>query len=384
MDFSFTEEQELFRKNLREFAERELAPKYLERAKRDRIDPELVKKLSEIGLVGMGIPEEWGGQGKGDFVTKGIACEEIGRADVSAFFPILLASMLGSMLAEFATDKVKEKWLPGLARGEYLMGMGLTEPCCGTDAAGIKSTAVRDGDVYILNGEKTSLSLSYADAFVIFAKTDPQAGARGVSGFFIPRDLPGLSFPVFTDLGCRPIGRGGLVMKDVRVPVENLIGEEGKGFYLIMGEFDASRVEIALFCLGCAECALEKAITYARIRTTFGRPIGKYEGISFPIAEYHTLIEAAKLVCYRALWKRDNGLPHTMDAAMAKLLGVKTAFDTIHFAINVHGNYGYTDQFDLGQRLVDVMGFEQGDGSAEALKLVMVRELLGPECIPYR
>lgn len=384
LDFSFTQEQEILRRNLQEFTEKEIMPKYLERARKDTIDPEILKGLRDLGIVGLGIPEEWGGAGDIDCVTRGIMCEELAKGDMMAVFPVLLGGMIGKMIAEYATDEVKKKWLPGLAKGEYLIGMGLTEPGCGTDAVAIATTAVRSGDEYILNGEKTSLSLSYAPAFVIFAKTKPEAGARGVSGFLVPADLPGISRPVFTDLGCKPLGRGGLVMKDVHVPASNLIGPENMGFALIMGEFDLSRTEIGLFCLGCAEEALKKAIDYARVRTAFGHPIGWYEGISFPIAEYHTLLEAAKLLCYRALWKRDQGLPHTVDAAMAKLMSVKTAFDTIHFAINVHGHYGYTDQYDVGQRLMDVMGFEQGDGSAEALKIVLVRELLGKEYLPYR
>jgi cyclohexanecarboxyl-CoA dehydrogenase len=385
MDFGFNEEQQLFQKNVREFAQTELAQDYVKRSQKEGFDPAVLKAMAGFGILGMGLPEEYGGQGPMDFVTMGIAIEEVAKADFNAAFLCLQGGMIGKVFENFAPDAMREKWLPGLIDGTLSCGLSLTEPGCGSDAVAITSTAVRDGDFYVLNGEKTSSSFTYADAHIIFAKTDPEARARGVSAFLLPlkEDLPGLSTSVFSDIGCKPISRGAIMMKDVRIPKENLIGMEGAGFLLVMNEFDFSRVAIALMELGVAQAALDDAMEYARQRKTFGKLLASYEGISFSIAENQTMIDAARLLCYKALWLRDNDDPHTKEAAMVKWWCPQLAFEVIQNSILIHGHLGYSDEFPQAQRLVDSLGLQLGDGSPHIQKMIIARELMGRDSLPY-
>ena len=218
-----------------------------------------------------------------------------------------------------------------MARGEAVLGLALTEPGSGSDAKAMRSTARRDGDEWVLNGEKTGVSLMMAaDALVLFAKTAPDAGARGVSAFLVPTALPGVSRTPLVDMGSRGIQRGSIFMDEVRLPADYLLGDQNKGFYQVMQGFDFSRSIIGLMCLGAAEVTLDETMAYVKERQAFGRPLAQFEGVSFPIAEHATLIEAAKWLCYRGLWLKDAGLPHTKEAAMAKYLAPKAAVDAIH------------------------------------------------------
>ena len=378
VDFAFTEEQELFRQAVREFAEQELAPGYLKRARSDDPPWDVMSKMRDQGLLCINVPEEYGGQGA-DHVTLGIAIEEISRADFNTPF---CNALIGPII-KAGTPEQKQRWLPPMATGDYLIALALTEPHCGSDAAAIRTTAIRDGDDYLINGEKSSISMVWAHAFFLFAKTDSQAGARGVSCIMVPKDTPGLTISRFHDMGCRPLGRGALNFKDVRVPVENRIGEEGMGFKIVMGEFDYIRVILAMQCLGAAQASLEEAAAYAKDRTAFGKPIAQFEGVSFLIAEHATLIEAARLLCYKALWLRDQGLPHTKEAAMVKWWVPKLSAEAIKDSLLIHGHLGYSDEFPLEQRLRDVIGFQLADGTAQIQKIVVARELIGRESLPY-
>jgi cyclohexanecarboxyl-CoA dehydrogenase len=248
----------------------------------------------------------------------------------------------------------------------------------------MQASARRDGDSYVLNGEKTGISLAMAaDAAVVFAKTDPAAGARGVSAFLVPMDAEGVRRTRLQDMGSRGIQRGSISLSDVRLPPENLIGPEGRGFYQVMQGFDFSRFLIGLMCLGAAEASLDETIAYVKQRGAFGRPLAAFEGVSFVIAEQATLIEAARWLCYRGLWLRDAGRPHTKEAAMAKWLAPRTAVDAIHECLLLHGHYGYTQDLPLEQRLRDVIGLEIGDGTAQVQKMIVARELIGRESQPY-
>ncbi|OGW12882.1 MAG: hypothetical protein A3G93_02700 [Nitrospinae bacterium RIFCSPLOWO2_12_FULL_45_22] len=379
LNFAFTDEQELFRKSVRKFAQTELAPGYLERAKSDEFPWKIVEMMKRQGLFAINLDPKYGGQGA-DHVTTGIAIEEIARADFNAVFCI----GVGGPLEKFGTEEQRQEWLTRMGRGECFIGIALTEPDCGSDAAAIRTTAVRDGDDYIINGEKSSISgVTWMHAYYLYAKTDPKAGARGVSCFILPKDMPGVTASRFRDLGCRPIGRGTLALEDVRLPVKNLIGKEGMGFKMVMGEFDFIRVFIALQCLGAAQASLEEAITYAKERHAFGRPIARFEGVSFPIAEHYTLLEAAKLLCYKALWLRDQNLPHTKEAAMVKWWAPRLSVDIIHNCLLIHGHSGYSDEFPLEQRLRDVIGFQIADGTAQIQKIVVAREIIGRDYLPY-
>jgi cyclohexanecarboxyl-CoA dehydrogenase len=377
LDFAFSEEQEMFRRMVRQFAEKELLPKYAYWDKTDEFPWEISRKMGEVGLTGLRIPEQYGGT-NADYVTCGIAAEECARGDFNCTYFVMLAAIAGNCISKYANDEgLKEEWLPRLAQGEITIGLALTEPHCGSDAAALTTTAKRDGDYYVLNGEKSSTSMQEGTAVILYAKTDPSAGPRGVSAFLVPLDTPGLGRSKFNDLGEHAVKRGALHLDNVRIPAKNLLGREGQGFYIVMNEFDYNRAFIALQCIGAAEKTLEETMEYVKTRTAFGQPIARFEGVSFPIAEAATLLEAAKLLSYKALWLRDNNMPHGKEAAMVKWWGPRLAVDVIHQCLLLHGHAGYSDDYLVGQRLRDVIGLEIGDGTAEVMKII------GREFRPY-
>lgn len=382
LDFSFTPEQESLRETVREFAKKELAPKYSHWDKEEEFPKEQLSKMAKLGIIGMHLPAKYGGK-EADCVSAGIVLEEVGRGDFSCGYPVTLSELVGGIIANYGTEQQKEEWLPPMIRGEITMTLALTEPHAGSDASAISATAVKDGDHYILNGRKAAIDLCISDAVVIWAKTDPSAGARGMSAFIVPGDTPGFARTPLRTMGSKGARLGNIVIDNVRIPAANLLGEENKGFYMVMRSFDYSRVLMGLWCLGAAQAALEDAISYAKARTAFGKPIGKFEGISFPLVENATLIEAARLLCYRTLWLRDQNLPHTKEAAMCKWWAPKLAADVIHHCMLVHGWLGYTDNVPQEQRLRDVMALETGDGSGEVMKMIIVREILGRDYLPY-
>jgi cyclohexanecarboxyl-CoA dehydrogenase len=383
LDFAFTEAQQEFARIVRAFAQQELAPRYAHWDRSGEFPHEQWRKMGEIGITGISLPEEYGGQGA-DCVTAGIAAEEVARGDFNCGYALIMNCLNGEIL-QHAQEPVRREWLTGMGSGETIVAIAVTEPRGGSDAAGMLTRAVREGDEYVVSGEKSGISMIMpADGVLVFAKTDPTAGARGVSTFLIPTDLPGVSRTPLRDMGERAIQRGSLFLDDVRVPQNLLIGAEGEGFYQVMHGFDFSRIIIALMCLGAAEQSLDETIAYVKGREAFGRPLAKFEGVSFPIAEHATLLEAARWLCYRGLWLRDQGLPHAKEAAMAKWWGPKVAVDAIHDCLLLHGHYGYTQDLPLEQRLRDVIGLEIGDGTAQVSKIVIARELLGREFLPYR
>jgi cyclohexanecarboxyl-CoA dehydrogenase len=383
VDFAFTETQQEFARVVRAFALEELAPKYAHWDRTGEFPAEQWRKMGQLGITGICIPDAYGGQ-EADCVTAGIAAEEIARGDFNCGYALIENCLNGEILRH-AHDIVKARWLPGMARGDRILAIAVTEAQGGSDAASMQTRALRHGDEYILSGEKSGISMVMpADAVVVFAKTDMTAGAHGVSAFLVPTELPGLRRIPLHDMGERAIQRGSLFLDDVRVPRDSLIGEEGQGFYLVMNAFDYSRVIIALMCIGAAEQSLDETIAYVKQREAFGRPLAKFEGVSFPIAEHATTLEAARWLCYRTLWLRDQGLPHTKETAMVKWWGPKVAVDAIHDCLLLHGHYGYSQDLPLEQRLRDVIGLEIGDGTAQVSKIVIARELLGREFLPYR
>jgi cyclohexanecarboxyl-CoA dehydrogenase len=383
VDFAFTEAQQEFARVVRAFALEELAPKYAHWDRTGEFPAEQWRKMGELGITGICLPEVYGGQ-QADCVTAGIAAEEVSRGDFNCGYALIENCLNGEILRH-ASEATKAAWLPGMARGDYIVAIAVTEASGGSDAAGMQARAVRHGDAYTLSGEKSGISMVMpADAVLVFAKTDAGAGARGVSTFLVPTDLPGVSRTPLKDMGERAIQRGSLFLDQVQVPRDYLIGEEGQGFYLVMNAFDYSRVIIALMCIGAAEQSLDETIAYVKQREAFGRPLAKFEGVSFPIAEHATMIEAARWLCYRALWLRDQGLPHSKEAAMVKWWGPKVAVDAIHECLLLHGHYGYTQDLPHEQRLRDVIGLEIGDGTAQVSKIVVARELFGREFLPYR
>ena len=383
IDLTFTPEQEELIRTLRVFARKELAPRYAHWDRTGEFPREIWRQMGELGLLGLRTPAAYGGQ-DADLLTTGIASEEIARGDFSCTYGIQLAGLAGEIIGQNGSEEVKVRWLPPMTRGEAVIALALTEPGVGSDAANLACRAVREGDEYIITGEKSGISLGMAaHAAIVFAKTDLAAKARGVTAFLVPLDLPGVARSPLRDLGSRAIGRAVLSLDHVRVLVSHRLGDEGSGFYEVMKGFDFNRVFIALACLGAAQVSLEETMAYVKERRAFGRPLAAFEGVSFPIAEAATYIEAARWLCYRALWLADRGQPYTKESAMVKWWAPKLAVETIHQCLLLHGHYGYTDELPFEQRLRDVMGLEIGDGTAEVMKIVVARELMGREALPY-
>ena len=322
-----------------------------------------------------------GGQGA-DWISLGIAIEELCRVDPSVGYMAILPG-LGFLCLEQASEEVKQEWIPQMVKGEKICCFAVTEPDAGSDVAAMRVTAIRDGDYYILNGEKAPCGAGiHADAAILFAKTDPKA--KGITCFWLPLDLDGITKTPILHTGMKPATATSLFLDNVRLPGKYRVGEEGKGFYIFAaGGADYLRVCIGLTVLAMAEASLEETIRYISQRYAFGQPIAKFEGVSFKIAQHATLIEAAKLLCYRTLYLKDQGLPHTKESAMCKWWCPEVAFNAVHDCILLHGHVGYAEEYPLEQRLRDVMGFEIADGTAQIMKIIIARELMGKIAIPY-
>jgi len=261
---------------------------------------------------------------------------------------------------------------------------GITEPEAGSDVASVRMKARRDGDGWVLNGEKTSVSLiSVAESVVVLAKIEEEGEVRGMGIFYVPTGIEGVSRSTFNDMGARQIGRGSVIFDDVRMPAENSIGSEGKGFHTILSGFDLARAFVSMIAWSIACQSNADAMAYARERKAFGRPIGGFEGVAFGLVEDATLLEAARLLLYKTFRLHDQGKPHTMESAMCKWWIPQLAVKVIHRSLLVHGHYGYSDELPLQQRLRDAIGLEIGDGTAEIMKIILTRELLGRECHPF-
>jgi cyclohexanecarboxyl-CoA dehydrogenase len=377
----FSEEQKRFCEWVKAFAAKELSDGAKERQKLEYIEPEVIKKLAEAGLLEMGATPKYAKRPT-DCVTLGIAMEEICKVDYSAMI-VLLVQTLVYGLAEFMTEELREDIVPAAAAGKRLLCFANTEPDCGSDAAAIKTKAVRDGDHYVINGEKTSISGGMqSDAVFMTAKTGPESGAKGVTLFYVPLDALGVNRSVFHDMGNSTSGRASLIFDQVRVPAVFRIGNEGEGFTKVMRAFDASRVLVALSALGLAEASLQDAIEYVKQRTAFGNSLSKYEGISFRLAEHATMIEAARMLCYKALKLRDEGLPHSKESAMTKWFAPKCAVDATHDILVMVGSKGYSDEYAFERRWRDATSCLLGDGTAEIMKIIVAREMLGNRFAP--
>jgi cyclohexanecarboxyl-CoA dehydrogenase len=381
MDFGFDDEQEAFRAALREFGAKELAPHYRADDLAARMRPELPAAMAGMGLMGLRIPERFGGQ-DADAVTTGLAAEEVARADFNSCYLLLNSALVAEIVLAGATEEQLGRWLPPLARGETVPALALTEPDRGSDAAHLGLRAEPDGDGWRLVGEKTSISLGmYAHVGAVFARTGGD-GAGGVSAFMVDMSDPALSRTPLDDLGSRAIGRASLYFDGVRVGREDLVGEPGEGFRAVMRGFDYSRAVIGLMCLGVASAALDDALGHAREREAFGQPIGRFQGLAFPLVEYATQVRAARHLCYEALALKDAGRDPAVPANMAKWWAPKLSVDAVHQALLTFGHAGWSTDNPVGQRLRDVIGLEIGDGTAQIAKLVVARHLLGREYAP--
>lgn len=384
MQFQPTEDQQAFRETAQRFAREKLAESYQKRATEHVMDRVLIKEMGALGLIGSDLPEEFGGLGESS-VTAGLIVEEIARADFNVSYVQLLGSLMGGMVAKYASEGIAKDWVPRVVSGDAVIGLGLTEPRGGSDAANLQLRAEKSGNGWRLNGEKTSMSFAaQADAAVVFARTgDPGSGSRGVSAFFVDLTEKGIKRTHFDDIGTKPVGRGSVFFDDVYVPVEFMMAEQDRAFSTIMSGFDYSRALIGLQCLGAAQASVAETWHYVQEREAFGAPLAQYQGVSFPLAEAETQLTMMRQLCYYTLDLRDRGLPHTAEAAMCKWYLPKTACEIIQQCLILHGHYGYTTDLPHHQRYNDVLGLQIGDGTAQIQKLVIAREKIGRVALQY-
>ena len=382
--FEFSEQDKMLRNQVNAFAKKELAPGAKKRAKCTEIPKELWKKIAALGYTGMGIPEKYGGQ-ESTWITRGVVIEELAYADINIGGLTHHIQNMAWMAAQGQEDIARE-WVPTFISTEKVCCAAITEPDCGVDVAAIKTRAIKDGGDYIITGEKTSVSRgAYADACLVMAKTDPDAGIKGLTQFLVPLDLPGIEISPLHDMGCLPVGRALINFDNVRIPAHYRISEEGKAFTKTFAAgVDKGRALTGLAVLASARASVDETIAFAKERIAFGKPIAKYEGVSFKIAEAATYIEAARWFCYYTLWLGDQDQPTLKEGSMCKWWCPQLAARIIHDCILLHGHIGYTDELPLEQRLRDVIGFEYTDGTAEVNKLNIVREILGKDALPYK
>jgi alkylation response protein AidB-like acyl-CoA dehydrogenase len=377
MNLHFTEEQEMMRKMVREFAENEIAP-FVERMERGEFPRPIIEKMAELGLMGITIPEQYGGAGM-DFTSYIIAIHEISK--VSATVGVILSvhtSVGTNPILYFGTEEQKKKYVPKLASGEYLGAFCLTEPGAGSDAASLKTTAIRRGDHYVLNGSKVFITNGgEADTYIVFARTNPEEkGSKGISAFIVEKNTPGLIIGKDEKkMGLHGSRTVQLSFEEMEVPAENLLGEEGQGFKIAMANLDVGRIGIAAQSLGIAEAALEHAIAYAKERIQFGKPIAEQQGIAFKLADMAANVEAAKLLVYHAASLRSQGLPCSKEASMAKLFASKTAMDNAIEAIQIFGGNGYTRDYPVERFFRDAKVCEIYEGTSEIQRLVISKHL---------
>ena len=378
MNFELTEDQLLIREMVREFAQTEVAPIAAEIDRDHRFPEELIPQMAKLNILGVPIPEEFGGAGA-DNVSYVIALEELARVCASTSIIVSGHTSLATWpIFEFGSTAQKEKYGTKLATGEILGAFALTEPGAGTDAAAGKTTAVLKGDEYVLNGSKIFITNGgYAALYIVTAMTDPAAGTRGISAFLVEPDAPGFSVGEKEHkMGIKASSTTPLYFSDCRIPKDALLGAEGKGFKIAMATLDGGRIGVAAQALGIAQGALDASIAYAKERVQFGKPLSALQAIQWMIADMATQIDAARLLVYRAAWNKDNGLPYGTAAAMAKLFASETATHVADRAIQIHGGYGYTESYPVERAYRDAKVTELYEGTSEVQRMVIAGSLL--------
>jgi len=379
LDFSLSEEQQLLKKSVREFAESELSPHVREWDEKQEFPREVFTKLGELGLMGVVWPHEYGGSGMST-LDYAIVIEELARADAGVALSVAAHNSLSSGHIFLAgTEEQKKKYLTPLARGEKIGCWGLTENSAGSDAGGTRTTAVRAGPSWVLNGSKTLITNGrIADTAVVMASTDKSKGKKGVSAFIVERGTAGFRPGKKEDkLGVRSSDTSELIFEDCRIPAENLLGREGNGFVDTLRILDRGRIGIAAFSLGIAQASLEASLKYARDRRQFGHPIADFQAIQFKIADMATKIDSARLLTWRAAWLRDSGKEHTTESSMAKLFASEISVEVAMEGVQIHGGYGYLKEYPVERYLRDSKLGTIGEGTSEVQRLVIARELLG-------
>ncbi len=375
MNFQLTEEQQMLKKMVRDFAEKEVEPTAAERDEEERFDRDIFDQMAALGLTGIPWPEEYGGIGA-DFVSYVIAVEELSRVCASTGVTLSAHISLASWpIFTYGTEEQKQNFLRRLATGEALGAYALSEPGAGSDVASMKTTAKLDGDHYVLNGSKVWITNGeVADIYVVFAKTDQEARHKGISAFIIEKGTEGFSFgKKEKKLGIRSSPTTELIFENCRVPKENLLGEEGEGFKIAMTTLDGGRNGIAAQAVGIAQGALDAAVDYAKEREQFGKPIAHNQGISFKLADMATEVEAARLLTYQAAYNESNQLPYQKESAMAKLFAGDTAMKVTTEAVQVFGGYGYTKDYPVERYMRDAKITQIYEGTQEIQRLVIGR-----------
>ena len=380
MDFQLTEEQQMFRDMVHDFAEKELKPHARHTDEASEFNAEAVKKMGPLGLLGLNVPEEYGGAGV-DPISAALAIEQIGWGCGSTGLAVAAHNGLGcAPIALFGSEEQKKKWLPILAAGKGKLGaLALTEPGSGSDlAGGVRVLAERRGNEWVINGEKMwCTNASIAETIITLCRTNKSGNGRSFSMLIVPTVTPGLAVgPAEKKMGVRGSPTHAVTYDNVRVPSENLLGPEGRGLHQALQTLDGGRISIGALSLGLAQAAFEEAVKYARERQTFGVPLGAHQAIKWMIADAATQIDAARLMVYRAAWLKANGKPFTKEAAMAKLFASEIAEKVCFNAIQIHGGYGYSAEYPVERIYRDQRLMTIGEGTSEILRLVISRHVL--------
>ncbi|MCM3597397.1 acyl-CoA dehydrogenase [Metabacillus idriensis] len=375
MFFKLSDEHEMIRKMVRDFAKNEVEPTAAERDEEERFDRELFDKMAELGLTGIPWPEEYGGIGS-DYLAYVIAVEELSR--VCASIGVTLSahtSLAGWPVYKFGTEEQKQKYLKPMAQGEKIGAYGLTEPGSGSDAGGMRTNAKLNGDHYVLNGSKIFITNGgIADTYIVFAVTDPESKHKGTSAFIVEKDFKGFSVgKKESKLGIRSSPTTEIIFEDCIVPKENLLGQEGEGFKIAMMTLDGGRNGIAAQAVGIAQGALDASVAYAKERQQFGKPIAMQQGIGFKLADMATTVEASRLLTYQAAWLESEGLPYGKESAMSKLFAGDTAMKVTTEAVQVFGGYGYTKDYPVERYMRDAKITQIYEGTQEIQRLVISR-----------
>ncbi len=377
MNFDLTQEQRMLHKMIREFANEVVAPGADERDKTKQFPVEIFKQLADLNLLGLPFDEEYGGGGA-DYISFALVVEELSRACASTGITYSAhISLGGAPLSLFGTEEQKQKYLTQVCSGQSMGAFGLTEPNAGSDAGGTRTTAVKEGDDWVINGSKCFITnASYARFLALTAVTDKEKGSKGITAFIVPTDAPGFTvLNNYEKLGLHSSNTTELVIDNVRVPHENILGKEGEGFKQFLITLDGGRIGIGAMAVGIAQAAYDKALQYARERQAFGSSISKFQAIQFKLADMAMQIELARNMVLKAAWLKDNGRKFTKEAAMAKLYASEIAMAATHQAIQIHGGYGYMREYQVERFFRDARLLEIGEGTSEILRSVIAREI---------
>lgn len=378
MNFNHSKQHEMLRQMYREFAVNEVEPIAAQVDEEEMFPCDTVEKMARCGILGIPFSKEYGGE-SGDYLGYAMAVEELSRVCATTGVIVSAHTSLGAApIAEFGNKEQKEKFLIPMAKGEKLGAFGLTEPNAGTDAAGQQTTAVLDGDEYILNGSKIFITnAGYAQVYVVMAMTDKSKGTRGISAFIVEEGTPGFTIgKKEKKLGIKGSATCELIFENCRIPKENLLGKEGQGFKIAMKTLDGGRIGIAAQALGIAQGALDKTVEYVKERKQFGRSLAKFQNTQFELADMKTKVEAARLLVYKAANRKDSGLSYSNEAAMAKLYAAEVAMEVTTKAVQLHGGYGYTREYPVERMMRDAKITEIYEGTSEVQKMVISSNLL--------